>query len=75
MNIFWLQQAEPDVPVDDQWLTPDELNRLRGMGFPPQIALANLGKWAVNNPRATQAEIDALIDEQYGDHKPEYAHS
>ena len=62
MNIFWLQQAERDVPVDDQWLTPDELNRLRGMGFPQRRRDWRLGRWTAKCAVASYLEWPSRHD-------------
>ena len=62
MNIFWLQQAERDVPVDDQWLTPDELNRLRGLGFPQRRRDWRLGRWTAKCAVASYLEWPSRHD-------------
>ena len=56
MNIFWLQQAERDVPVEDQWLTPGELHRLRGMRFPQRRRDWRLGRWTAKCAVASYLE-------------------
>jgi len=62
MNIFWLQQAERDVPVEDQWLTPGELHRLRGMRFPQRRRDWRLGRWTAKCAVASYLEWPSRHD-------------
>lgn len=45
MNVFWLQQTEADVPLDNNWLCANEALRLSGMRFPKRRADWRLGRW------------------------------
>ena len=45
VNIFWLEQTEPDVPADNQWLCANEIFRLAAMRIPKRRADWRLGRW------------------------------
>jgi len=45
MNIDWLEQTEPDVPADNQWLSANEISRLTAMRIPKRRADWRLGRW------------------------------
>lgn len=45
MNVFWLEQTEPDLPAADDWLSMGELHVLRAMRFPKRRADWRLGRW------------------------------
>jgi phosphopantetheinyl transferase len=45
MNLFWLEQAEADVPPENDWLTPAEMLRLSRMRFPKRSREWRLGRW------------------------------
>lgn len=45
MNVFWLEQTEPDLPAADDWLSVGELHVLRNMRFPKRRADWRLGRW------------------------------
>lgn len=62
MNVFWLQQAEHDVPAEDQWLTPNELHRLRGMRFPQRRRDWRLGRWTAKCAVASYLEWPSRHD-------------
>ncbi len=66
--MYWLEQALSDVPVEDEWLHPNEVSRLSGMRFARRRADWRLGRWAakcavtayLNRPPAPEvlAEIE-----------------
>ena len=45
MDVYWLQQTEADVPVEEDWLSPDEATRLAGMRFTKRRNDWRLGRW------------------------------
>ncbi|HUO15260.1 MAG TPA: 4'-phosphopantetheinyl transferase superfamily protein [Verrucomicrobiae bacterium] len=45
MNVYWLEQAEVDVRVDDDWLSANEAASLGGIHFPKRRADWRLGRW------------------------------
>ena len=56
MNIFWLEQAEANIPPEDNWLTPDERFWVKGMRFPKRRRDYLLGRWTAK--RALAAYLD-----------------
>jgi len=46
MEVFWLEQAAGDVPLDDDWLSAGEQRILAGMKVPKRRADWRLGRWA-----------------------------
>jgi 4'-phosphopantetheinyl transferase len=49
MNVFWLQQAESDVPADNDWLTSGELIRMEEMRFLKRRRDYRLGRWTAKS--------------------------
>ncbi len=45
MNVYWLEQTEPDVPSHDAWLSEAECARLASIQFPKRRADWRLGRW------------------------------
>jgi 4'-phosphopantetheinyl transferase len=45
MNVYWVQQAEIDVPVDNDWLSRREKLRLETFIFPKRRLDWRLGRW------------------------------
>jgi len=45
MAVYWLEQTERDVAVEDDWLSLVETVRLRNMRFPKRRADWRLGRW------------------------------
>ena len=45
VDIYWLEQTEPDVPADNQWLCANEILRLTAMRIPKRRADWRLGRW------------------------------
>jgi len=66
MDVYWLEQDESDVLVEDQWLSAGETLCLSGMRFPKRRADWRLGRWAAK--RAVAAclhlpdDLPALAD-------------
>jgi 4'-phosphopantetheinyl transferase len=45
MPVYWLQQTESDVPLDDHWLAPLEMARASRMRFAKRRNDFRLGRW------------------------------
>jgi 4'-phosphopantetheinyl transferase len=45
MNVYWFEQAEADVPAENDWLSPNEAVRLKGMRFAKRRSDWRLGRW------------------------------
>jgi 4'-phosphopantetheinyl transferase len=45
MNIHWMEQTNPDVPAENQWLSAREVLRLNAMRIPKRRADWRLGRW------------------------------
>jgi 4'-phosphopantetheinyl transferase len=52
MAVYWLEQAECDVAVEDDWLSLAEAGRLRNMRFPKRRADWRLGRWTAKRALA-----------------------
>jgi 4'-phosphopantetheinyl transferase len=46
MNVYWLEQTEADVPIENDWLSANEAVCLNGMRFAKRRADWRLGRWA-----------------------------
>lgn len=63
LEIYWLQQASADVPVENDWLSSDEAAHLKGLRFAKRRTDWRLGRWTaklavslyLSGPRHTQA--------------------
>jgi 4'-phosphopantetheinyl transferase len=62
MNLFWLTQAEADVPGSNGWLAPGEQARLQAMRFPKRRCDWRLGRWTAK--KAIAAFLKLPADEQ-----------
>src|SRR5271166_4744649 len=56
MDVYWLEQAEADVPAENDWLSASEAARLNAMRFAKRRADWRLGRWAAK--RAVAAYLD-----------------
>src|SRR5271165_2972878 len=56
MDVYWLEQAESEVPAEDHWLSASEAARLNAMRFAKRRADWRLGRWAAK--RAVAAYLD-----------------
>lgn len=45
MNIYWLEQSEHDVPLNDEWLCENERAKLGSIRFPKRRTDWRLGRW------------------------------
>jgi 4'-phosphopantetheinyl transferase len=57
MDVFWLEQKEADVPIDDDWLSVDEVLRVSGMRFAKRRADWRLGRWTAKNAVASYLHL------------------
>jgi 4'-phosphopantetheinyl transferase len=57
MDIYWLEQTEADVPVDNQWLSPEEEICLHSMRFPKRRTDWRLGRWTAKRALAACLEL------------------
>jgi 4'-phosphopantetheinyl transferase len=66
MKVFWLQQADANVPPENNWLTPDELRQINGMRFAKRRQDYRLGRWTAKLAVATYlgwlTHFDVLAD-------------
>lgn len=51
-EVFWLEQNEADVPPENDWLSPAEMLRLRGLRFAKRRADWRLGRWTAKRALA-----------------------
>ncbi len=56
MRVYWLEQTDKDVPLDDSWLCPNEVTCLRNLRFAKRRADWRLGRWTAK--RALCACLD-----------------
>jgi 4'-phosphopantetheinyl transferase len=52
VNVYWLEQREADVPVQNDWLSAGETARLKGMRFEKRRADFRLGRWTAKRALA-----------------------
>ncbi|HZT31233.1 MAG TPA: 4'-phosphopantetheinyl transferase superfamily protein [Bryobacteraceae bacterium] len=60
MEIYWLEQAEAQVPAGDDWLSTWEAARLQLMRFPRRRADWRLGRWTAK--RALASHLGLPVD-------------
>lgn len=59
MNIYWLEQTEPDVPATNQWLCANEISCLSAMRIPKRRADWRLGRWTAKQAVAACLNLPA----------------
>ena len=59
MNVYWLEQTEPDVPSANEWLSARELAQLNAMRFAKRRADWQLGRWTAKNAVAACFQLPA----------------
>ena len=57
MDVYWLEQAEADVPPENDWLNPGEIGRLNGMRFAKRKADWRLGRWTAKHAVAAYLDM------------------
>jgi 4'-phosphopantetheinyl transferase len=60
MDVFWLEQRLADVPLNDDWLSVRELERLHTLKFPRRRADWRLGRWTAKQAISNLLGIAAL---------------
>ena len=55
MNVYWLEQKQADVPLDDDWLSPFEADRLSQMFIRKRRDDWRLGRWTAKRALAARA--------------------
>jgi 4'-phosphopantetheinyl transferase len=53
MNLYWLEQTESDLPLENDWLSANEILRLNALRFPKRRADWWLGRWTAKNAVAS----------------------
>jgi 4'-phosphopantetheinyl transferase len=56
-DVYWLQQSEADVPVNNEWLSDNEKLRLGKMRFPKRRADWLLGRWTAKRTVAALLNV------------------
>lgn len=59
MDVYWLEQADADVPAENGWLNPAELLRLEALRVPKRRADWRLGRWTA------KSAVAACLDGSY----------
>jgi 4'-phosphopantetheinyl transferase len=59
MDVYWLEQAEADVPSTNDWLSASEVDRLNGMRFTKRRADWRLGRWTAKRALAVSLNLPA----------------
>ena len=62
VDVYWLEQAEGDVPAGDQWLSSGERSRLAALRFDKRRTDWRLGRWTAK--RAVASRVNLPIDAQ-----------
>jgi 4'-phosphopantetheinyl transferase len=57
MNIYWLEQTEGDVPVEEDWLGPSEIYRLRQLRMAKRRTDWRLGRWTAKHAVAVYLHL------------------
>ena len=53
MTSYWLEQTGSDLPLDDDWLSANEILSLKAMRFPKRRSDWRLGRWTAKNAVAS----------------------
>lgn len=53
MNVYWLEQAEADLPADNGWLATSEISHLTRLHVPKRRTDWRLGRWTAKRAIAT----------------------
>jgi 4'-phosphopantetheinyl transferase len=61
MKVYWLEQAEADVPTGNDWLGLSEANRLNGLRFAKRRADWRLGRWTAKRALAACLDLPAHL--------------
>lgn len=52
MRVRWFEQTEKDLPIENDWLSGNEITRLAGMRFPKRRSDWRLGRWTAKRALA-----------------------
>ena len=59
MNVYWLEHAKDDVPEDNDWLSKDEADFLKGLRFPSRRDDWRLGRWTAKHALSVFLNVPA----------------
>jgi 4'-phosphopantetheinyl transferase len=59
MNVYWLEHAKQDVPEDNDWLSKDEADFLKGLRFPNRRDDWRLGRWTAKHALSVFLNVPA----------------
>jgi len=59
MDVYWLEQSDADVPVDNSWLSAIEAGLLSGMRVAKRRADWRLGRWTAKHALAIYLNVPA----------------
>ncbi len=59
MNVYWLEQTQANVPADDDWLSPAEVDRVSRFRLPKRRADWRLGRWTAKQALAARLGVPA----------------
>ncbi len=62
MNVYWLQQAEQDLPTENDWLSASETVCLNALRFPKRRADWLLGRWTAKCALSAYLGVPAHIE-------------
>jgi 4'-phosphopantetheinyl transferase len=57
MDVYWLEQSEADVPLENDWLSARELACLNSLRFPKRRADWRLGRWTAKRALAAYCDV------------------
>jgi 4'-phosphopantetheinyl transferase len=60
MNVYWLEQIEADVPVENDWLSANETAYWNGLRFPKRRTDWRLGRWTAKRALASHLKLPAI---------------
>lgn len=59
MNVYWLEQTEADVPIENDWLSENEASSLNRMRFAKRRADWRLGRWTAKHALSVYLDLPA----------------
>ncbi len=57
MDVYWLEQTEADVPLENDWLSASEVTRVDGMRFAKRRTDWRLGRWTAKRALAVYLKL------------------
>ena len=61
MDIYWLEQTESDVPIDNDWLSPNETTCLAALRFLKRRSDWRLGRWTAKQALAACMNLPTTV--------------